>query len=304
MRKGIRKPVYFPKIWSLDQCFKVASDHGYAGMELIFRSDHGPVTSTTRSEVVGQQNGYRSWQSLQASVTSAMTKVQCAALTKAASGYGITISSLASGYSAIDKPDSPIFMATHEYIANAIERTKWLGGKCVLISFEKVDSLVPNKIARIWVGEILRRLGFIATTHRIALAYEMVWPALYETPDEMSEILEIAGSGYVGVYYDPANVLNHISETGQNIVVTAKPEDWLRAMLHYVKSVHMKDYAMQTGFVDILTGQVNWKVIRQLLFDAGYDDWLIAEIEVEPINHLAAIAKSSAVIDQFILNSI
>ncbi|TFG73313.1 MAG: sugar phosphate isomerase/epimerase, partial [Anaerolineales bacterium] len=270
MKKGIRKPVFFPKTWSLEQCFATASAKGFQGMELIFRSGYGQVNSTTRSTLAGDPEGYRSWQSLEASITYAITESQCAELATLAAGYGMTINGLASGYSTIDKPNSPIFQSTVEYITKAIERTRWLGGVSVLVSFEKVSHTVPDRTARQWVGELLKRLSPIAAAYAVSIAYELVWPAIYETPGELVEVLETANHAHVGIYFDPANVLQHIDEKGQDYKTTPKPEDWLRLLLPHIRSVHMKDYAMATGFCDLLTGDVNWQAIRSLLWDGRY----------------------------------
>ena len=300
MKKGIRRPVYFSQEWRLDRCFATAAASGYEGMEFIFRSGRGPIRSNARSAVVGLAEGYQSWQSLRASITYDTTEAQCAELASVAAGHGISIIGLASGYSTIDEPDSPIFGATYEYIAKAIERTNWLGGGSVLIAFEKRSQTVPDPIARSWAGELLKRLAAVASEKRVALAYELVWPALYETPADLIEILETAASTNVGVYFDPANVLQHMTEVGQSFEAAVKPEGWLRATLPYVKRVHMKDYSLSAGHIDLLAGDVNWQDIRQLLGEGGYDGWLVAETEVEPKDHLLGISQAGVAIDRFI----
>jgi hexulose-6-phosphate isomerase len=300
MRKGIRRPVYFPNSWNLETCLKIAAEIGYRGMELIFRSGHAPVASTTRSELVDMQTGYRSWQSLGASVTFGTTQIACHQIKNLAAKYNLTILGLASGYSAIDEPGSPIFLATYSYISKAIERANWLGGQHVLVSFEKASESVPDSTARHWTEVLLELLGPTASQYDVNLAYEIVWPALYQTPDELLEIVAAAENDHVGVYYDPANVLLHLVEMDDDLATAAKAEDWLREVLPYVKSVHMKDYAFKTGFVNLLAGDVNWPVIRQVLREMDYDGWLVAEIEVDPANHLSAIRQSSFAIDRFI----
>lgn len=103
-------------------------------------------------------------------------------MTRLARSYNLSISSLACGYSPIDKPGSSTFRATSEYIANAIEHTRWLGGHHILISFENKSDRAPQAVARTWVGELLKRLEPIASANEVACAYEIVWPALYHAP--------------------------------------------------------------------------------------------------------------------------
>jgi hexulose-6-phosphate isomerase len=299
MRKAIRRPVYFPEDWELDRCFEAAAGHGFEGIELIFRSGLGPVRSETRSDVAGADEGYRAWQSLGASVTYETTAGSCAEIARRAGDHGLEIVGLASGYSVIDEPDGSAFTATATYLGKAIERTGWLGGSTVLIAFEAPPSETPHATARAWAGELLRRLSDVAADHEVDLAYELVWPAIYETPAEMLEILDAAGSPHVGIYFDPANVLERIASTGQE-EGAARPETWLHDLLPYVKNVHMKDYARGQGFVDLLTGDVDWRAIRRHLEAAGYDGWLVAETEIEPDDHLRAIGQAGAAIDRFL----
>lgn len=112
-------------------------------------------------------------------------------------------------------------------------------------------------------------------------------------------MIHTAHSEYIGVYFDPANILQRI-DARKGHYSTPLPEDWLREVGPLVKAVHMKDYALGIGFVDLLDGDVNWGKIRHLLSDIGYDGWLIAEIEVEPVDHLGAIAHLGKALDKFI----
>ena len=220
-------------------------------------------------------------------------------LALAAAEQGISIAGLASGYSMIDKPDSPPFMWTCEILSSAITRTSWLGGDYLLISFEKPAADVPDRLARSWVAELAGRMVPAAGENRVLLAYELVWPALYETPADLLEVLDAVDSPQLGIYFDPANVLRRNVERRQQRDSLATPEQWLGELRDHLKSVHMKDYSEEKGYVDLLAGEVNWKAIRELLDQTGYQGWLIGEIEVEPKDHLLAVGKTSKAISRF-----
>ena len=104
-----------------------------------------------------------------------------------------------------------------------------------------------------------------AGENRVLLAYELVWPALYETPADLLEVLDAVDSPQLGIYFDPANVLRRNVERRQQRDSLATPEQWLGELRDHLKSVHMKDYSEEKGYVDLLAGEVNWKAIRELL---------------------------------------
>jgi sugar phosphate isomerase/epimerase len=300
MKKGIRKPVYFPQVWDLRKCFEVASSAGFEGIELIFRSGRGPIYSTTRAELRGTSSNYRSWQSLGASVTFDTTELECRCIKEMAAEHNIMILGLASGYSPIDEPDSPVFVASYNYIVNAIEKTHWLAGENILISFEKSDQRIPDGVVRKWVGELLSRLKVITEDLKVNLAYETGWPAIYETPDELVAMIKAAHSEFIGIYYDPANVLQHIAKVKPDSTNALPAEYWIDNLLPFVKCLHMKDYSFENGFVKLLAGDVNWKYLHRVLSNCNYQGWIVAEIELEPEDHLAEIRQSSDGINSFL----
>lgn len=301
MKKGIRRPLFFPPEWDLDRCFGEAASRGFAGVELIYRAGLGATRSRARADLVAQE-GYRSWQTLPASVTGESTKADCAGMAALAAEKGVVVAGLASGYSPIDTPDSPAFESTRESIEKAIARTAWVGGDNLLVAFESAAPDAPDDAVRQWVAELLKRVAPAATERSVALAYELVWPAPYDTPDEMLGLLESVGSPAVGVYFDPANALQRIDERDAGAGPAILPEDWLRALLPWLKRFHMKDYTLgpPAGYADLLRGGVNWPTLRRLLADGGYDGWLVAEIEVDPPNRLGAVARVGAAIDRFL----
>jgi hexulose-6-phosphate isomerase len=80
---------------------------------------------------------------------------------------------------------------------------------------------------------------------------------------------------FVGSYFDVGNVLR-----------TGYPQHWIRVLGARIKKVHFKDYRIDVGtidgFVDLLSGDVDYPAVIEALRDVGYDGWCIAEIGPRP----------------------
>jgi len=319
MKKGIRRVEFFPREWGLERCFSAAADAGFEGMELIFRADTGKVDSSIRSSTEGLPPGYHPWQSLAASVTFDTDEKKCSQIRGSAEASGVRISSLATGYSLLGAPDTPEFEKTKHSLEGAVIRTKWLGGAHVLISFEKTPPDTPDETARQWAVELLRRVVPTAEKESITLAYELVWPAIYSSPEEIAWIIERVDSENLGCYFDPANIIENFASSigtandsegsggktagysgAQNLPEAARPDVWLSRLGQYAASVHIKDYSVEYGPVEVSRGDVPWQDFFGELEKTGYDGWLVAELEVEPADHLKAIHDASRFIDRLI----
>jgi hexulose-6-phosphate isomerase len=78
-------------------------------------------------------------------------------------------------------------------------------------------------------------------------------------------------SEWVGSYLDVGNSM-----------LTGYPEQWIRLLGHRIKRVHLKDFRRSIGtadgFVDLLSGDVNWPDVMKALREVGYDGFLTAEM--------------------------
>ena len=78
-------------------------------------------------------------------------------------------------------------------------------------------------------------------------------------------------SEWVGVYFDVGNVL-----------ASGYPEHWIGILGRQIQRVHLKDYRRAVGsvdgFVEILSGDVNWPAVMSGLRAIGYNGWLTAEM--------------------------
>ncbi len=89
----------------------------------------------------------------------------------------------------------------------------------------------------------------------------------------MRDFIDKIDSPYVGAYLDVGNVVNF-----------GYPEHWIKILGSRIKKVHFKDFKVSVGningFVDLLSGDVNYPAVMEQFKNIGYDDYVIAEMGV------------------------
>lgn len=94
---------------------------------------------------------------------------------------------------------------------------------------------------------------------------------IFAFPLEMRDFLDKVGSEYVGSYFDVGNVLPF-----------GYPEQWIRILGKRIRKVHFKDFRRSVGtpdgFVELLTGDVDYPAVTEAFREIGYDGWVTAEI--------------------------
>ena len=98
-----------------------------------------------------------------------------------------------------------------------------------------------------------------------------MWNGFLLSPLEMRDFLDKVGSEYVGSYFDVGNVLPF-----------GYPEQWVRILGKRIRKVHFKDFRRSVGtldgFVELLTGDVDYPAVTEAFREIGYDGWVTAEI--------------------------
>ncbi|MBN2558971.1 MAG: sugar phosphate isomerase/epimerase [Clostridia bacterium] len=111
----------------------------------------------------------------------------------------------------------------------------------------------------------------------ISIGIENVWNKFLLSPLEFRDFIDKIGSPFVGAYLDVGN-----------IVYDGYPEQWIRILGGRIKKVHFKDYrrgaAGIPGFVDLLSGDVDWPKVMEAFRQTGYDSWVTAEM-LPPYTH-------------------
>lgn len=87
----------------------------------------------------------------------------------------------------------------------------------------------------------------------------------------MRNFIDSTGSDYVGAYLDVGNV-----------IANGYAEHWVKILGKRIKKVHFKDYRKDVGsaagFVDLLSGDVNYPSVIEGLKKIGYESYVTAEM--------------------------
>jgi hexulose-6-phosphate isomerase len=141
----------------------------------------------------------------------------------------------------------------------------------VNVSFVPGFKVVPYDVAYDRALEAIKRLKSKAEALKVRIGIENVWNNFMLSPLEMRDFIDKIDSPYVGAYFDVGNVL-----------ATGMPEHWIKILGKRIVRVHFKDYKTAAGglhgFVDLLSGDVNWPEVMKAFKAVGYDGWATAEM--------------------------
>lgn len=248
-------------IWSftnqddLPQCMRLARDAGFDGIELAYAAD-GPIGPDA-------------------------TPGDMRRIVEDAADIGIQISSLASvifWQLNLVSDDEDEREAGKRHARKALELAGALGVDTMLVipGFTGPFLSGPPAVADYGAAydralEAMRELGPVGERYGVYVGVENVWNRFLSSPVEMRDFIDRVNHPYVGCYFDVGNVLR-----------TGYPEHWIRVLGSRIKKVHFKDYRINVGtldgFVDLLSGDVDYPAVMEALRDVGYDGWCIAEI--------------------------
>ena len=244
-----------PGDWDLEVKLKAVAECGYDGVEFGFGLT-GPVSVESTEEELDK-------------VKELVKK------------YGLELYSLAGSmyWGTSLTSDSPeIREEGKRYLRRHIEVAAYLGCETILVvpGYVHVDFL-PNcpivdydvvyNRALEWIEEIKP----YAEEKNVEIGIENVWNKFLLSPVEMRDFIDKADSKYVGVYFDAGNV-----------VLSGFPEHWIKVLGSRIKKVHFKDYRRAigdlNGFVDLLSGDIDYVKVNAALKEIGYDGWVTAEL--------------------------
>lgn len=131
--------------------------------------------------------------------------------------------------------------------------------------------VVPYDLAYTRALHFIRNAVPLAERLGVTIGIENVWNKFLLSPREMASFIDECNSPRVRAYLDVANTL-----------AFGYPEHWISILGPRIARVHFKDYRRQVGtadgFVELLSGDVNWPAVVRSLRQAGYDGWCAAEI--------------------------
>ena len=241
--------------WSLKDKMKLAKDAGFEGLELDVSGD-GPITLDSDEDAI-------------------------AAIGSLAADSGLTLSGLATGMYWEFNPASENAETRAQakvVLEKQIRVASQLGIGAVLVVPGSVGAdFIPGceevSYDKVWdrATEFISNALPLAKELGVDIGIENVWNKFLLSPLEMARFIDQFDDVRVGSYFDVGNVL-----------ATGYPEHWIRILKDRIRRVHVKDYRRAVGsvdgFVDLLSGDVNWPAVVQSLKSIGYSGWVAAEM--------------------------
>lgn len=247
-------------IWSFvgknnKQAMKLAKDAGFEGIELALGGE-GEITMTSTDEELLSIRSY-------------------------AEELGIKIPSLSSGLcwaNSLTANDPDERQRAFDMVVRQLYCAKMIGAETILVipgsvSVEFVPEWGVVDYDVVWERalEQMKKLAPIAEEMGVQIGLENVWNKFLLSPLEMRNFIDAVGSDWVGAYFDTGNV-----------VYSGYPEQWIKILGKRIFKVHFKDYRRNPGglnaFVDLLSGDVDWKAVRAAFEAIGYEGWVAGEM--------------------------
>lgn len=199
----------------------------------------------------------------------------------AAAEIGIEISSLATGlywsYSLTSNSEE-IREKAKAVVRKQLDMAALLGVDTILVvpgavgvDFVPGSEVVDYDVAYERALSAIKELAPYAEKKKVYIGLENVWNKFLLSPLEMRDFIDKTGSEYVGSYLDVGN-----------IIYSGYPEQWIKILGNRIRKVHFKDFKREVGtlagFVDLLSGDVNYPAVVEALEKIGYDSYVTAEV--------------------------
>jgi hexulose-6-phosphate isomerase len=234
-------------------------------------------------------------------VSLATTCDQAERVRQAAQALGLRLTTVASGLAwstAPTHPDQAVRdQAVHNY-EKIVQIAAWLGAETILyipgmVSAVFVPEFTPQPYDRVdtWAHESLRRLLPTAERLGVRIGVENVWNRYLLSPVEMRAFIDGFGSPLVGSYFDVGNVMLY-----------GHPEHWIQILGARIFAVHLKDFRVAVGnldgFVDLLSGNVDYPAVMRAFQQIGYNGPFTAEIAPGKAGDVEKAAAALKVIER------
>lgn len=249
MLKGIYQGC-FPGNLSLEQIFELSHQAGYDAVELVAHQPGVGVltTDTTWAEAEG--------------------------IRKLAEKHHLQLRTISGGMvrkTPLSSADPSVREQGRRVIVKLLELAEVVGADTILVVPGKVDPSTSYEECYYRTQEELKKVAEEAEKRNVRLGIENVWNKFLLSPMEMARYIDELDSPMFGAYFDVGNVLQF-----------GYPEQWIRTLGKRIFKVHVKDFDLDmgngSGFVPLLSGDVDWTAVRSALAEVGYDDLLTAEV--------------------------
>ncbi|HVX10933.1 MAG TPA: sugar phosphate isomerase/epimerase family protein [Pirellulales bacterium] len=282
MKKSINLWAFpYPQKMSLEDCFRLAKDAGFDGVEINFALE-GEFSAESRPSDVERIRGL-------------------------AEKVGIAISGVCSflywPYS-LTSNDEERRKRGLQLARQMIDAAERLGTDnllvvpgAVYIPWVEGTEPVPNDVCDRRAREAIRQLVPVAEKAGVTLNLENIFAnAFLFSPHEMVEFVDSFQSPHVRVHFDTGNIMQY-----------QFPEHWIPILGERIKNIHFKEWDKRTHefnlstFRTLLDGTTNWPAVIETLDRVGYDGYLTFEY-FHPFEHYpeALVYQTSDALDRML----
>lgn len=177
----------------------------------------------------------------------------------------------------VSSRDPKLRDAAFRHIERQIEAAQMFKCDAILVVAGLVTSEDPYNSVYARTVRSLQDLAQTASKARVKIGVENCnsEQKFLLSPREFYTFLNDVNNPWVGIHLDVGN----IHDTGY-------AEQWIEIHSTRITRMHMKDVHVHRGrcgnqsvYTNIFLGDNNWRAIRNAMTKAGYDGWLIAEME-------------------------
>ncbi len=279
MKKSINLWAFpYPQQWSLQECFELAKDAGFDGVEINF--------------------------DLEGEFSAQSTDAQIQEIGRMAQKAGVAISGVCSFLFwpyAFSNNDPQKRQKGVELAVRMTEAARLLQTENVLvvpgavyIPWLKEEEPVPNDVCDRRAREAVRKIIPAAEKAGVSLNIENIFANGYLfSPQEMVEFVDSFQSDRVKIHFDTGNIMEY-----------QFPEHWIPILGKRIQNIHFKEWDKRTHefnlhtFRTLLDGTTNWPAVIEALDKIEYRGYLTFEY-FHPFNHYpeALVYQSSDALD-------
>lgn len=283
MKKSINLWAFpYPDRMSLRECFEIAHDAGFDGVEVNFNleGDLSPEASEDEIRQVGR---------LAREIGIAISGV-CSFLFWP---YSLTSHDAERRRKGIELARQMIRCAHLLETPNLL-----VVPGAVYIPWDPEPEPVPNDVCAARARDAIRTLLPEARKLGISLNLENIFAnGFLLSPGEMAEFVDAFDSPHVNVHFDTGNIMQY-----------QFPEHWIRLLGQRIRNVHLKEYSKRgtnefslDAFRPLLDGTTNWPAVLDALESVGYDGYLTFEY-FRPFDHYpeALIYQTADALDRML----
>lgn len=245
----------FPFDWPIEKKLRLAKEAGFAGFEIDLSDDGSVNLKSADADLI--------------------------TFRKLVEQHGLELSGLATGLywgANAASADATHRKKAEDILQHQIRCAKGLGLDAILVvpgsvgfDFMPCPEIVPYDKVLERAGAFIRTALPAAEKAGVTICVENVWNKFLLSPLEMRDFIDSFSHANVASYFDVGNIL-----------AIGYPEHWIPILGKRIKRVHFKDYrrgvGSAEGFVDLLSGDVNWPAVISALRNVGYKGWIAAEM--------------------------